>query len=205
MATKTFEFEQTSLPSNFNNNLRDNYGMVQLVDTAIPNMYRMIFAAMADTLCAIRGKSKDKIGFILVDNNKNFKFGMIMYYIKPEEESEEDSGNWYLECTFDENDMNDCDTTIDSNSDAFIVAIGREANNILSGNFNDASYIGPYCCNAIDTIIDFLDLNANEGDTIEVNLKSVFNAAVEVENGLKVMSIVPGEYIKQIIKKDSIL
>ena len=58
---------------------------------------------------------------------------------------------------------------------------------------------------AIDEITKFLDKNASETEEVEVTLRGLFTASVAVENGVKVMSIVPGEYIKQIIKNDSAL
>ena len=58
---------------------------------------------------------------------------------------------------------------------------------------------------AIDEIVKFLDKNASETEDVEVELRGIFTASVAVENGTKIMSIVPGEYIKQIIKNDSAL
>ena len=57
----------------------------------------------------------------------------------------------------------------------------------------------------IDTIKEFLDVNATEGEDIDVVMPGVFTASVSVENGIKYMTITPGEAIKQIIKGDSIL
>jgi len=47
--SKTFEFEQTSIPSQFSINLKDNFGMLW-VDTRSADLYRTLFSAIADTL-----------------------------------------------------------------------------------------------------------------------------------------------------------
>ena len=80
-----------------------------------------------------------------------------------------------------------------------------EAFRIAGARFNQVKYIHIIFGCIVDTIIDFLDANASESEDVSVTLNGVFTASVAIENGIKVMSIVPGEIIKQIIKEDSIL
>ena len=60
-------------------------------------------------------------------------------------------------------------------------------------------------CEAVNVLVQWLDTNAKEDETVELVHPGVFTAVVAVENGTKVMSIVPGEIIKQMIKSDNIL
>lgn len=202
--TKNFEFEQTSIPSQFSMNLKDNYGMIW-VDSRTADLYRTLFTAITDMLKYNQSKDMERIGMIMKDDKGNFKLGAILVYTKPEEGAEEDTGNFYLQMTFDEEDMENLDLSLDNHSDVFVRCAGEEAGKICYGRFRSVDLMNKIFDTAIDTLIQFLDSMAAEGDEVSVNLRGVFTASVAIENGLKVMSIVPGEYIKQNIKNDSAL
>ena len=202
--SKTFEFEQTSIPSQFSINLLDNCQM-SWMDTRTVDLYRTLFTSIADVLKIHQDKTKSRIGFIMKDDKGVFKLGAVLNYRKPEDGEEEDSGNWYLEFTLDPEDMTNLDAEYDNHSDEFVICSNQEAFTIMSCRFANTEYMYIVYNTAIDTITNFLDVNAVEGEDVEVVLRGVFTAAVAVENGVKVMSIVPGEAIKQIVKGDSIL
>lgn len=201
---KQFEFEQTSIPSQFSINLKDNYSILW-VDSRTADLYRTLFTAIADVLKHNQSKDAGKIGMSMKDDKGHFKFGAILTFKKPEEGSEEDSGNWYLEFTFDSNDMTDLMVDVDNHSDVFVRCAAEEANNICYGRFRSTEVMYQVFNCAIDTLIQFLDANASETEEVEVNLRGIFTASVAVEDGEKIMSIVPGEYVKQIIKNDAAL
>lgn len=202
--SKVFEFEQTSIPTQFSINLKDDYGMLW-VDSRTADMYKILFSAIAKTLKFNQSKDHPRIGMTMKDEKGNFKLGAILNYKKPEEGSEEDSGNWYLEFTLDPNDMTDISLDLDNHSDIFINCVAQEAHEISYGRFRSTEIMYNILNCVIDTLVKFLDVNASETEEIEVVLRGVFTASVAVEGGQKVMSIVPGECIKQIIKDDSAL
>ena len=202
--SKQFEFSQTSIPSQFSINLKDNCNMMW-VDSRTADMYRILFTSIADVLKIKQSKTLSRIGFKMKDDKGNFKLGAILNYHKPEEGAEEDSGNWYLEFTMYEEDMVDLDLELDNHSDIFVKCVAHEAHAIISGRFNSTEYMYKVMNTVIDTLVHFLDANASETEEVEVILRGVFTASVVVENGTKVMSIVPGEVIKQLIKGDSVL
>ena len=201
---KQFEFEMTSIPTQYSINLKDNFSMIW-VESRTADMYRIIFTAIADVLKHNQSTDAKRIGFSLKDAKGNFKFGAILTFKKPEEGSEEDSGNWFLEFTFDQADMTNLNVEIDNHSDVFVKCAAMEAQQICYGRFRSTDSMYDMIICAIDTLVQFLDVNAVEGDTVDVTLRGIFTASVAVEDGEKVMSIVPGEYIKQIIKNDSVL
>lgn len=202
--SKQFEFEQTSIPSQFSINLMDRYSYGWM-DTRTANVYRAMFTAIADILKSKQDKNKSRIGFILKDDKGNFKLGAVLNYRKPDEGEEEDSGNWYLEFTLYPEDMGELDYECDSHSGEFLMCAQQEVYTIVSGTFKQPEHMHNVFNTAIDTVVDWLDVNAVENDDVEVVMRGVFTAAVAVENGRKVMSIIPGEAIKQIVKGDSIL
>ena len=202
--SKEFIFNQTSIPGQFSVNLLEKYKM-NWADTNTANIFRVMFTAIADILKSKQDKNVPRIGFSMKDDKGNFKLGAIMTYRKPDAEEEEDSGNWYLEMAFDPEDMVDLDKEIENHTSEFTVVSNDEAHRIAGARFNKVEYIHIIFGCIVDTIIDFLDANASESEDVSVTLNGVFTASVAIENGIKVMSIVPGEIIKQIIKEDSIL
>lgn len=199
-----FEFEKTSIPSQYSIDLKDNFGMIW-VDSKTADMYRIIFSAIADTLKFNQNKDVEKTGFVLKDDKGNFKLGAIMTFRKPEDGSEEDTGNWFLELTFDEDDMDGIENIIDNHNDIFIRCATQDAYDIAYGRFKSVDMMYTMFIRAIDTLVAFLDQNASETEEVEVNLRGVFTATVGVEDGVKVFAITPGEIIKQLIKNDSVL
>lgn len=201
--TKTLEFEQSSIPSQYSINLKDNYGILW-VDSRTADLFRTLFTSIADVLKYNQSKDAKKIGMKLKDDKGTFKFGAILTFKKPEGD-EEDSGNWYLAFTFDENDMTELTTEIDNHSDVFVRCAAEEANSICYGKFRSTEIMYQMFNCAIDTLLQFLDTNSSDENSFEVALRGIFTAGAEVVDGNRVYYIIPGEYIKQIVKNDSAL
>lgn len=201
---KEFEFEQTSIPSQYAINLKDNFGIIWL-DSKTADLFRTLFSAVADVLKYNQSKDSKRIGMTMKDDKGHFKFGAILAFKEPEEGSEEDSGNWYLQFTFNPEDMTDLSVDVDNHSDVFVRCASQEANDICYGRFRSTEIMYNMFNTAIDTLVQFLDANATEAEEVDVKLRGIFTASVAIEDGQKVMSIVPGEYIKQKIKNDAAL
>ena len=201
---KTFNLEECSIPGSCTANLKNDTG-IMYQDFQIMDLFRVLFSAITQTLNSSRTKTEDRVGFALRDKEGNFKVGMSTYFIKPEDSDEEDSGNWYLEGTFDEADLEGCNIVIGNNSDLFVQCMARQVADIMYGKFQNLDVMNLSLIYIVNTLIDFLDTNASDTEEVEVDLKGVFKASVAVEDGIKIMSLVPGEIIKQAIKKDAIL
>lgn len=202
--SKNFKFKECSIVDQFGMNLRDNYTYIW-IDTRTPSLYRTLFAAIADTLKYRQSKDKNRIGFKMLDDKGNFLLGAVLNYRKPDADEDEDTGNWYLEFTFYEEDMTNLDDLVDNHSKEFCMCAGKDAHDIMSGRFNNIQFMNILFVSCVNTLKDWLDANATEEEEVELTLDGVFTASVVVENGVKIMSIVPGEVTKQLIKGDSIL
>ena len=198
------EFEKSSIPSELSINLRDNFSMTW-VDSRSADLYRVLFASIADTLKINQKKEYSRIGMSMKDDKGNFKLGAILNFRKPEEGAEEDTGNWYLEMTFYPEDMTNLDLEVDNHSDIFVRCAANEANTIAYARFRSVDIMYNMFNCVIDTLTTFLDQYAREGEEYSVQLQGIFTASVAIEDGKKIMSIVPGEYIKQLIKNDAVL
>lgn len=203
--SKQFELGNTSIPSQFSVNLKNNYGLIWL-DTRTGDFYRIVFGTFADCCRLYQSKANSRIGLTLKDDKGNFIFGTILSFQKPEEVSEDDSGNWYLEFTLNESDMVDLDVDIDNHSREFIQTASLKCYSVLNGKFKNTEVLYHMFIEAINTLVTFLDVNVTEEEEVEVVLRAVFTAiAAYDEDGKKSFSVIPGEYIKQIIKNDAAL
>lgn len=198
------ELTNSGISSNYSCNLKEKFSM-RWIENQTPSLYRILFSTIAQYLKLNQSKANHKSVFTLKDAKGNFKLGAIMTYHKPEEDAEDDKGNWTLEFTLDPDDVVEADFACDNHRDDFFAIASTEAYTTINARFLDSQICNNMYCEAVDVLVQWLDTNAKEDETIELVHPGVFTAVVAVENGTKVMSIVPGEIIKQMIKSDSIL
>lgn len=202
---KEFELTNSAIPGELTYNLMENYDLVWMSDRT-PGLYRVVFFTIAEILKHYKSKSNPRVGFILKDTNGAFKFGAVLNYHAPDEEDDgDDKGNYTLEFTLDEKDMQDLDVTVDNHSDLFVLSAGKLVTDIMYGRFKSMEYCNDLFIECIDTLVKFLDANALENEEVSVVYKGVFTATVTVEGAEKVITITPGEMIKQFIKGDAAL
>ena len=205
--SKQFDFyAQSGIPTQYGNNLKDRHSM-EIAEQTCCDMYKVLFCTMADVVRHKANENPDthKIACILNDENGIFKLGAILTYRAPDNDEEDDSGNWYLEMTFNKEDIEGIENVTTNTDGIFDLFTVRNMSSIVHGIFRDKRWITVLYCTAIDTVKEFLDVNASEEDEICVVMPGVFTASVAVENGIKFMTVVPGETIKQIIKNDAVL
>lgn len=202
---KELKFDKSAIPQEFTYNLMEHHDYIWAA-VRTPGLYRIMFFTIAEILKHYKSKTTPRVGFILKDLNGQFKFGAVLNYHAPEEDTEDDDkGNYTLEFTLNEADMGDCDIVVDNHSDLFITCVTRHASEILNARFTKMEYCNTIFCEAIDTLVKFLDANASEAEEVSVVYDDVFTATVSVEGGKKMISIVPGSMIKQYIKGDASL
>lgn len=198
----TVQVDQTGIPTNLRINLKE-YGMLWM-ESETPMIYRVLFSTMATYLKTVQTKSIEKQAFVIKDMKGQFKIAAIMTYHKPTD-GDEDKGNWSLEFTLNEEDLDNIETIHDNFNDAFFMVANKEVYNANNGRFKSSKHCTDLFCELIDVLVNYLDDNAKQDDVLEVEVPGVFVASVGVEKGKKVMGIVPGEIIRQIVKSDDIL
>ena len=203
---KEFDFKESAIPQEFTFNLMEHHEFIWVANRTA-GLYRVVFFTIAEMLKHYKSKTTTRVGFILKDTNGQFKFGAVLNYHAPEEgdDSDDDKGNYTLEFTLNEEDLKDCDMVVDNHSDLFVTCATKYASDVMYARFTTMEYCNILFIEAIDTLVKFLDANASETDEVSVVYKGVFTATVTVVGGNKVISIVPGEMIKQFIKGDASL
>lgn len=201
--SKVFEFDQTSIPGQFPINLLNNRN----IDTD-PEYTSDFFRTVLYTIAYATKLQKDKtpkakkVGFIFKTLKGEFVFGSILSFHKTSEE--DDSGNWYLEFTFDAEDMQDSDfgSIGDNHSNEYYTALCGKLREIMNATPRSVNPMQLMTEEMFSTIKNFLDVNASETEEVELVMPGVFTASIVVEDGKKYMSMVPGEAVKQQIKDD---
>lgn len=194
------DLEETSIPNYFTNTIKERWGM-DFYYKRVPEFYRVLFDSIAVMLKANRNKNKPHIGFKLLNDAGEFRLGAILDY-EVAEDSEEDTGNWVLSFTLNEEDMNNLDDCKDNMTDTFATIADHELYSTMYGHFAEDSAITNMFSAAIESLTNQLSSMADSGEEYKVVLPGVFEASVGFEDGQKVIAIVPGHNVKQIIKDD---
>lgn len=194
------DFEETSIPNHFCATIKERWGMDFFYKRA-PEFYRVLFDSIAVMLKANRNKSKPRIGFKLLNDAGEFRLGAILDY-EVNEENEDDTGNWILSFTFNEEDMKDLNDCKDNMTDTFATIADHELYSTMYGHFVEESAITNMFSAAIESLKSQLSSMADSGEEYKIVLPGVFEASVGFEDGQKVFAIVPGHNVKQIIKDD---
>lgn len=118
-------------------------------------------------------------------------------------EDEDQAPNWSYEMSF--NDDIDLENTkvYESTDLGFYEVLNKTLRSLYGFEYINNSSANAMVVSAIKVLRDWLDNNAKENEIEEVGIDGYFVASVGVENGEKVLSIVPDGACKTLIKDDS--
>ena len=88
-------------------------------------------------------------------------------------------------------------------SDAFKAVFDKVAYDVAGIQFQHQTYMFDACMLVVDTLLQVLDREAKEGETVDIELPGYFKASVAIEDGEKVFAVTPDGHMKQIIKDDA--
>lgn len=194
------QFEETSIARDFSMNLCENSGgMATLPEEGVVPIIKTAILAISDYARVVKTKEKP-IAIVIDDLKGNMLLAAIVRYHEGEGDM---PGNWSFEWSFDPEDIKDCTKYSVSEGKANSFFVDRSKTYHM--HFVSLSYIYLSCQQFAKSIIDWLDLNAKEGEEVEFNLDGYFKASVIVEGGKKIMSLVVDGAIKRLIKDDAAL
>ena len=191
--------KETTLPNSLYQNTLGKFNLDVPADR-VPMVYEILFTSTARFLSAHKSK---KNPVALVYNNlvsNDFQFAGIVSYHEPEEATQ--SGNWTLEFTFDEEDIKDVPKVVKATESVAEVITGQTSADLFRITYREPTVMAKTNTSALDSLIEWLDQNAKEGEVVEIELENVFSARVAIEDGEKVFSIIPDGSLKRIVKDD---
>lgn len=112
-------------------------------------------------------------------------------------------GNWTMEFTTDEKDLKDIVNKQDASSNAFKELVSKVSFELYNNKINSFSAITDIVTIPFQTLLNWFDKNlTTEGIKEEIERPGYFKAVGTVENGKKVVAIIPDGQITRIIKDD---
>ena len=187
----------TSLPKNISQGLYQEK-CFDVPDVFMDKVYYVLFYGVSRVLSRIKDKTKPAVFEISEISGKPIAAAICEYY-----EGGEGPGNWSLVWTFNKEDIPaDCikvdmqNSLVDSDFD---IVAGEKFGMI----FENKSCRVTLLTYIVEQLYKWLDENAKEGSSVEIDLEGVFKATVEVIDGKKVMSIEPSGEVKTLIKDDT--
>lgn len=190
---------ETAVPVNFTQ-VMNNHGW-DWDPTDTNKIYDITFMAISDFLSLAKSKEK-KTALAIRDLKGNLLIAGVVTYHKNENENM--PGNWSYEFTFSEEDLMDANIYISSETQ-FQKVFGTTAFNLFSVQFPGTTFVQAILEGAINTLTQWLDVNASESEDVSLEEPGYFVASVAVEKGEKVLSVVPDGAMKRLIKDDSAL
>ena len=86
--------------------------------------------------------------------------------------------------------------------DAFKSIFDKVSYDVAGFMFGHERYMYDACTLVIDTLIQVLEAEAVEGQTVDIVYEGYFEASVGVEDDEKILTITPDGSMKEIIKSD---
>lgn len=195
-------FKDSSIPGIYSVNLRDRYN-IEWIPDRVPKLYDAMIAAITGVLADKKSKTAGKVAVTITDLKGVLKLaGIVSYHAN---ENEDMPGNWTYELTFNAEDIEGITEIYDMNGPEFDLCFRDCIFKMHGIRFFHKDYYRDMLYVAVDTLKEFLDVNAKEDEVVDIDFPGYFTASIGIENGEKVMSIVPGDTMKTAIKSDAIL
>lgn len=187
---------ESSIPVNYVGVMQAK--MLDFVPGDTYKMYDTIVAAASDFLGLVKSK-ENSTALRIADLKGNFMMAFKVDYT--ENENPEMPGNWNYSITTSAEDIANCNI-YEYTDPQFVRVFSNTGSNLYAMMITDSVYVAEYIMGAIKTLLDWLDVNAKEGEEVTVEEEGYFSATVVVENGEKVIGIVPAEPMKRLVKGD---
>lgn len=196
---------------------------MKLMDTSIPEIYSrtldnngMIFGAnytnkickvcmeaVSECLGSIKS-TNEPVAFVFKAVNGNFICGAKVEYHAPEDNiADVTSGNWSYVWTYYEDDLKDVNKVVYMDSQLVIPFFITKAGTLYGIKFRDPATAVSMMTTLMESISNWLDDNAKEGEVVEVVEDGVLKAVAKVVAGEIEKSITPEGDAKILVKGDS--
>ena len=204
-------------------NLKESQLLTQLVENVsrmkgwyvADKEWLMLYQSLSESIyqfLSIAKSKEQKTALVFTDASvaHNFLLAAIIEYHK-NDDNEEVGGNWSFVYSFYQQDIADCNI-IYANEPQFLNVLNdvcddwfRNQNGSITGFGLDPILVTEIMEYLISYLKLWLDTNARTDETVDIVLEDHFEASVAVEDGIKVMSMVPHGRAKSKIKNDDMV
>lgn len=168
-------------------------------EQSCPPVAISMITSIADFLAMVKNKEQ-KVAIAIQDYQNVTKLAGIVTYTPAEQE--DTPGEWSLTFTFNPDDLEDCQ--VYTVHDQFFQKVAMSSSFKETGlQFNQSNFIVDMFASMGEEIYKWLDVNAKDGEIVELECDGYFTAQVAIENGKKEFGIIPSEEIRQKVKHDA--
>lgn len=192
------EFNSTNLAHNIAHGLYNEKGY-DVAEAHVEKLYYTLFYGVAEILKDRMNKEVPTSFLITEISGKPVAAATVEYF----EGKGNNPGNWSLVWTFNPNEIPDNAEKIEIQNDLTHSYFREIAGTKYGMRFFDRTAIITLMTYIVEQLYKWLDENAKEGETVEIELDSIFTAKVEIVDGEKVFAIDPAGEVKTVIKDDS--
>ena len=195
------KFEETTIPQNYVGRLEKDHSLG--VEPKMARFTAEILLSSIAKFLTLTTREEDT-ALIVDDESGNLLLAGILSYHKGDEESDM-PGNYSFVLTVNDDDLKDIKESnkYSISDNKFIQVAGAEAYELHSIRFVQPQYAVIMLRTVIQMVLEWLDLNAKEGEELSVELDGYFIATVGIEDGEKIISITPDGALKRKIKDDA--
>ena len=173
-------------------------GLLQVQEEWASMLIKSALMSMSDYARVVKKKEKP-IAVVVDDLKGNILLGIKVQFLEGTEDNPE--GSWNPVWSFDPEDFADCDIYKVSESKAFEFFINRAK--VFGMQYTNPSNAYTSAVAMADTMVKWLDENANEKSTEGVELPGIFKITVSVIDGKKVMTFSADEELTNLVKDDA--
>jgi len=157
-------------------------------------IYEVVVTGISDFLALAKSKN-NKVAVAVRDLKGNFLMGAIVEYHS--NENEDMPGNWSYEFSFDEKDL--------EGATVYLTTDTQFQKQLSATAYKMEIHIETIIELCVSILKQWLDMNAKEAEEVNIELIGYFVASVAIENGEKVIAIIPDGAMKRLIKDDAAL
>lgn len=163
--------------------------------------YKALMVGITRFLATVK-TTKHPVAFTITDNEGNFVMAAVVEYEDAPDKEDDVTGNWDYYYTFYKDDVPEKSVIYDVKSEQTHKPIAAAAWEYCSARFGGTDGLINIYVIAFEVLRDYMMEGAVEGDTYELVYPGVFTAQSSVENGEKVVSLIPDGLIKKMVKDD---
>jgi hypothetical protein len=194
------KLNETNIPQNFSTGMYNDKGYDISRDHA-SLVADILFTGVSECLGDIKTKEQPT-AFVFKRNNDEFIAAAVVQFIENEDDKSK-VGAWSYVWTWNQDDVpKNAKLVGPENADLGVYFRGVSKNK-YGAAFRDQAAIIEVTRYFLETLSKWLEENASESEEIAVEEPGIFQAAIAIEDGQRVKSLVPEGEIKKLIKDDS--
>jgi hypothetical protein len=194
------KLNETNIPQNFSTGMYNDKGYDISGDhTSI--VADILFTGVSECLGDIKTKEQP-VAFVFKKNNDEFIAAAVVQFIENEDDKSK-AGSWSYTWTWYQDDVPANAKLVGPEFAEMGVYFRGVSKNKYGAAFRDQAAIIEVTRYFLETLSKWLDENVSESEEIAVEEPGIFQAAIAIEDGQRVKSIVPEGEIKKLIKDDS--